>query len=113
VVYVATGTLATPTREQVAAIAGAMERLPGVRFIWSLPKACHRLLPEGMGEWAAGRARVLAWAPQQVRPRAEGAAGGASRARAMGQRLQAPSWGVRNPPPDAAVTHPPPTPRRC
>jgi hypothetical protein len=65
-VYVATGTLVPPSQEQVAAIAGAMHAVEGARFIWSLPKACHPLLPSDMDAWAAGKALVLPWAPQQV-----------------------------------------------
>jgi hypothetical protein len=66
-VYVATGTLVPPSQEQVAAIAGAMRQATGARFVWSLPKACHPLLPGNMGAWAPAKVLVLPWAPQQVR----------------------------------------------
>lgn len=66
VVYVATGTLARPNAQQVAALASAVRAVGGARFVWSLPEPCHALLPADFRAWAAeaGRALVVAWAPQ-------------------------------------------------
>jgi len=69
VVYVATGTIAKPTQQQVDAITSAMRDVEGARFVWALPKACHHLLPADLSSWANGKLLILPWAPQQVRVR--------------------------------------------
>lgn len=66
VVYVATGTIAKPTQQQVDAITSAMRDVEGARFVWALPKACHHLLPADLSSWADGKLLILPWAPQQA-----------------------------------------------
>jgi hypothetical protein len=71
-VYIATGTVAKPSKAQIDAIVGAIQAMEGASFVWSLPKDCQELLPgEDVAEWSGGRAKVLAWAPQQVRARSK------------------------------------------
>jgi hypothetical protein len=71
VVYVATGTLVTPTAAQVAAIADGIRSVRAAasgcrpRFVWSLRKECHELLPPGFLDDDAG-VLVVPWAPQQA-----------------------------------------------
>lgn len=70
VVYIATGSIVEPTKQQVAAIAGAIRSAAaaGVRFIWALPKVVAALLPEGTQEAVGGeQLLIMDWAPQQVR----------------------------------------------
>ncbi|KAF4380287.1 hypothetical protein F8388_024580 [Cannabis sativa] len=64
VVYISFGSVAVPPKEELVAIAEALESC-GVPFIWSLKDNAKANLPKGFLEKAKTQGKVVAWAPQK------------------------------------------------
>lgn len=63
VTYISFGTLATPSHEELAAMAEALEA-SGLPFLWSLRGNLEELLPDGFVERTKGIGNIVSWAPQ-------------------------------------------------
>ncbi|XP_054803243.1 anthocyanidin 3-O-glucosyltransferase 7-like [Prosopis cineraria] len=65
-VYISLGTVVSPPRHEVVAIAEALEELEGVPFLWSLKDDSKAFLPKGFLERTSEKGKVVPWAPQTL-----------------------------------------------